>query len=640
MTLHVDIETYCSVDIASAGAYRYAESPDFEILMVAYALGDEPVQCYPWEEVPPIFFSTLTSPHIIKVAHNAAFERVCFRRVGYDVPPEQWRCTAIKSLYCGLPMSLANVSDALNLGGKGKSSEGKSLIRYFSVPCKPTLRNEGRTRNLPCHDPEKWLRFMQYCAQDVVAEREIAHSLAHIKMPESEWSAYTCDQVINDRGVLLDRDMYLKAIEVDAHNTDALNRRLEQITGLNNPNSLTQLKGWIEERTGVKIESLAKEAAASLMKTTSDNVVREVLAIREQTGRTSVKKYNAMSECASSYDGRARGLFQFYGAGRTGRWAGRLIQLQNLPRGKSKDVDTMRSNLMGLDAQTFCMMYDAQNALSDLIRSAITAPEGSMLAVCDLSAIEARVIAWLAGEEWRLEVFRSHGKIYEASASAMFGIPMDQIGEDSDYRQRGKVAELALGFQGGVGAMENMGASRLGLPEEELKDIVSRWRNASPNIVKMWYGLERAAKAAIEKGTPQRTHGVTYRMNNGALTCTLPSGRQLVYQSATLHPGKYGDQIRYMGVDGNTKKYTWQTAYGGKLTENIVQAVARDIILHGLMQLSDEKIVAHVHDEIVCESAEPEKTLARMTQAMRTAPEWAQRLPLDAKGFITKYYKK
>lgn len=652
-TLHIDIETYSSVDIKSAGVYKYTESKDFEILIVAYSIGDGPVKCYEWQYLPDCFFDHLRDEDTIKVAHNAAFERLCFRAMGYNIPIEQWRCSAVKAAYCGLPMSLGELTKVLNLGEQGKLSTGSALIRYFCMPVKATKVNGGRTRNNPEHNPDKWHEFKRYCVNDVIAEREISARLKRYKMPHSEWEAYHLDQHINDRGVELDLQLATKAMTADQFNTEALNQRLYEITRLANPNSLSQLRGWIEDRTQLKVESLAKDALQSLITTTEDTAVREVLRIRQQTGKTSIKKYAAMQACVGK-DGRARGLFQFYGAGRTGRWAGRLIQLQNLPRNYIRDLAEARELLKTSEPEDFALCYDVSDTLSQLIRTAIVPSKAKQFLVADFSAIEARVIAWLADEKWRLDVFSTHGKIYEASAAMMFNVPLESIGKGSDLRQRGKVAELALGYQGAVGALKAMGAEKMGLSEQQMEEIVSRWRGANRHIVQMWADFDSAAKKAMQYPNQTIRHkaNVSFRYDGQCLILTLPSGRSLIYWQAQLAQNRFGkESIRYRGVDGVTKQWLWIDTYGGKLTENIVQAVARDILLNSLIELQKEEfdVVMHVHDEVVCEfwdrehmpfCYDPDERLKDMITAMTKLPDWAKGLPLGADGYRCKFYMK
>lgn len=641
--LHIDIETYSSEDIRKAGAYRYTQAPDFEILMVAFALNNQPVECYAFEDVPAYFYDMLRDERIIKAAHNAAFERLCFRAEGYDVAPEFWRCTAIKSAYVGLPLALADVSKILGLGDKGKLSTGTALIRYFCGPVKATKVNGGRTRNLPEHDPEKWEQFKQYCINDVEAEREIAHRLRSVKVPASEWGAYALDQRINDRGVRLDMDLAARAIELDKRNKAALLQQAVKITGLDNPNSLPQLKAWIYERTGLEITSLAKGAAENLRDHVANEAVTEVLELRLQMSRTSVKKYEAMRSCVGS-DGRARGLFQFYGAGRTGRWAGRLIQLQNLPRNYMEDLAEAREAVRTLGPDSFECLYEVSDTLSQLIRTAIVPAPGHVFAVADFSAIEARVLAWLAGETWRLDVFRGHGKIYEASASRMFGVPLDEVGPE--LRSKGKVAELALGYQGGVGALKAMGGESMGLSESDMQQIVDKWRESNSRIRSFWYALNKLAVACV-KGNGKQLHrptGIYFWTNphTDTLHIELPSGRALVYWKPRIYTNKFGqDAVQYMGTDGVTRKWVKIGTYGGKLTENIVQAVARDLLLHSMqtVEAAGFEVCMHVHDEIVAEIRDASQ-FDTIIELMQRPPDWAEGFPLGAAGYTGDFYKK
>lgn len=660
--LHLDIETYSSVDLKTSGVYKYAASEDFEILMVAYAIGSNPIQCYAWQDVPEEFFQMLVNPDVLKVAHNATFERICFRGVGYDVPVQQWRCSAIKASYCGLPMSLGDLTKALELGDKGKLSTGSALIRYFCMPVKATKVNGGRTRNLPTGNPVKWEQFKEYCINDVEAEREILHLLKKYTVPTSEWEAYFLDQQINDRGVGLDLELADKAIEADTYNSDRLNARLKELTGLDNPNSLAQLRKWIHSRIGKEVQSLAKEAIEILLKEVTDELVREVLYLRQQTGKTSIKKYAAMQSCAGA-DDRARGLFQFYGAGRTGRWAGRLIQLQNLPRNYMQDLDQAREDLKTFDAETFGMIYDTSDTLSQLIRTALVPTKGKIFAVADYSAIEARVIAWLAGEAWRLEVFATHGLIYEASASRMFNVDLSSIvvlgldgmplkdkngknikGPNYAMRDKGKVAELALGYQGSVGALKTMGGEKMGLSEMDMEQIVDRWRTANPAICNLWQGYNTMALTAVKNRftTVRHKSGVSFFCDELSLQITLPSGRKLFYWGAQMAKSRFGqDSIRYKGVNQINKQWGWIDTYGGKITENVVQAISRDLLLHSLMVLtaSGYSVAMHVHDEAVCE-IEREEVLDEVLELMSHKPQWAEGLPLTADGYVCDFYKK
>jgi DNA polymerase bacteriophage-type len=646
--IHLDIETFSSVDLKTCGVYRYTSSPDFQIMLLAYAFDNGPVKVVEWDEltVPSEVMEAFHDPETIKYAHNAAFERLCFRAIGIDIPVEQWRCTAVKAAYCGLPMALGQLSIALKLGEKGKLSTGQSLIRYFCMPAKPTKANGGRTRNLPHHNPQKWAEFKTYVKYDVISEMEVHSLLKPFTMPSSEWRAYQLDQHINDRGIRIDTGMAGKAIEIDTINTEQLRNRAKALTGLDNPNSPSQLRDWICSRLQKEIKSLAQEAVKNLLDQTEDRTAREVLTIRQKTSRTSIKKYAAMLACAGK-DNRARGLFQFYGAGRTGRWAGRLIQLQNLPRNYMDDLAQARSFVAAGDYDSLEMLYDISDTLSQLIRTALVPSEGRVFAVADFSAIEARVIAWLAGENWRLEVFRTHGKIYEASASKMFNVPIEQIGKGSDLRSKGKVAELALGYQGGVEALRKMGGEKMGLSDEDMEIIVAKWRAANKNITALWSDFQKLALEAI-RGKCVRKHagtGIVFKVADGALKIQLPSGRELIYWNAQVCSNRFGREgIRYRRIDQTIRQWVWIDTYGGKLTENIVQAIARDLLLHSMFKLEKYgvPIVAHIHDEVVCEidTWEQASSLEQIIDLMSVSPEWAADLPLGADGYTCEFYKK
>jgi DNA polymerase bacteriophage-type len=656
--LHLDIETYSSIDIRSCGVYRYVESPDFEILMIAYAFDDDEVQVLSPERDMALreFAEHLTDPNIEKWAHNATFERLAFKAVGITSPADQWHCTAVKSAYCGLPLSLAGVSEALNLGEQGKLSTGKALIKYFCVPCKPTNVNGGRTRNYPEHDPEKWEQFKEYCIGDVVAEREIERLLSVVPIPESERQLYILDQVINDRGIEIDKRFVECALKIDNDASAIIEESLKDITGLDNPNSAAQLKDWIGDTMDEEITTLAKGEVLNLLQRVTEPTVREVLLLRQKFAKTSTKKYVTMLN-AYCDDGRAHGLFQFYGANRTGRWAGRLIQMQNLPQNHLDDLDLARQMVRTGVLDNIAILYDdVPDTLSQLIRTAFVAPEGKTFAVADFSAIEARVIAWLAGEEWRMKVFNSHGKIYEASAATMFGVAIEEVTKGSTLRQKGKIAELALGYQGGVSALQTMGGERMGLTVPEMKEIVIKWRKANPAIVQLWKDLDLCAKEAVRKPgtTITSSHqGLKFKVVSRGLCIRLPSGRMLFYvdpilKKKTIRPAEgepfETESITYMGMDQVRKQWTRLDTYGGKLAENIVQAIARDLLAEAMLTVAAAgyKIVMHVHDEIVAEVADfyPEVKLKQICALMTIRPSWAEDLPLGADGYLTKYYKK
>lgn len=655
--LHVDIETFSSVDIKEAGAYKYAESPDFEILMISYAVDDGPVINLDLTDPYTIgrkesghFKALMKDPTVEKWAHNAAFERTCFNRAGLHTEIKEWYCTAIKSLYCGLPQSLDGVSKALNLGDKAKLATGKKLIKYFCVPCRPTKANGNRTRNLPEHAPEDWRDFRTYCNIDVEAEREIARILSPYKIPDFERENYILDQEINDRGIEIDAQFAKACIEIDSTNKAILFEEIKDLTELDNPNSPAQLKNWLGNILQKEIKSLDKKAIPQIIESTESEVVRRVLHLRQKTSKTSIKKYEKMVACQGA-DLRGRGFFQFYGANRTGRWAGRLVQLQNLPQNHLKHLDSDRELMRTGDYGLVSLVYEEiSSTLSQLVRTAFVAKEGHTFAVADFSSIEARVLAWLAGETWRLDVFNTHGKIYEASAAMMFNVPLESIDKGSDLRQKGKVAELALGYQGSLGALKQMGGEAMGLSEVEMQGIVARWRDKSPNICRMWRSLENAALRALKNPNSvivlESVKGIKFLYDNTALRIKLPSGRSLFYWDARigLNP-KFGNEcIKYRGVDQTTKTWTWLDTYGGKITENVVQAVARDILADSMRALDREgfEIVMHVHDEAAAEVPifEAPELLENMCEIMGRELPWTKGLPLKAEGYVTQYYKK
>ena len=646
--LHIDIETYSSVDLMKSGVYRYAESPDFEITLLAYAFDDEPVEIIEvfseyavLSDLPPRVRRALTDPEVLKVAHNANFERTCISKaLTITLPPEQWACTMTQALMAGLPGSLDKVAKALGL--QEQKQAGTALINYFAKPCKPTKINGGRTRNLPEHNPEKWEEFMAYCVQDVVVERAIGHKLATYTISDTEKRLWCLDQKINDRGVRIDTQMVYHALECDAYITDRLTTSARSVTGLDNPNSVAQLKGWIGEQTGDTPGSLDKETVQEMLKSSDNPDVQEALRLRALLSKTSTKKYAAM-EAATGRGERVRGLLQYYGANRTGRWAGRLVQVQNLPRNYLPDLDLARQTLMSGDYEMLDILYgNTPDVLSQLIRTAFIPSDGKCFVVADFSSIEARVIAWLAGEQWRLDVFNTHGKIYEASAAQMFKVPIETIDKGSPLRQKGKVAELALGYQGGAGALMKMGALEMGLTEEELPELVNVWRDANISIVRLWGSVENFAKKAITTlSTVAFKYGMAFAYINGNLLIRLPSGRQLVYQNAAIETSSKGfRQIVYSGVNQTTRNWEKTETYGGKLVENIVQAIARDCLAEALLAVDAAgfDIVMHVHDEIVVEVAED--ALEEVTDIMSRKLPWAPGLKLTADGFVCDYYKK
>lgn len=647
-TLAIDIETYSGVDIKKGGIYPYAEAEDFEILLFAYAFDDDPVRVIDLaqgEALPGEVQEALTDPDVLKTAYNAAFERRCIAQwLGIVLPVEQWECTMVKAAMLGLPFGLDAVGKVLQLE-QGKMSEGKLLIRYFCVPCKPTRTNGGRTRNLPLHDPARWELFKKYCARDVEVERTIRQKIGFFQIPEDEKRLWQLDQRINDRGVLLDMQMVQNALEMDARSRERLTDEAVELTGLDNPNSVAQLKGWLEEETGQELGSLSKAALADMLQGDHKEEVLRVLRLRQELGKTSVKKYQAMQEAVCA-DGRVHGLLQFYGANRTGRWAGRLVQVQNLPQNHLADLDLARSLVREGDTETLELLYgNVPDTLSQLIRTAFIAKEGHTFVVADFSAIEARVIAWLADERWRLDVFRTHGKIYEASASAMFHVPIEEITKGNPLRQKGKIAELALGYQGGPGALITMGALRMGLDEGELPELVAKWRKANPAIVRLWYEVDRAATEAVEAGGPVTIrHRVRFSVDRGILWITLPSGRKLAYMRPRITQNRFGGKsISYEGMDQSSKQWRRTETYGGKLVENIVQGIARDCLATAMIRLDEMgyDIVMHVHDEVILEVPVNRADALEEACAMMGEPIiWAPGLPLRADGYVTPYYKK
>lgn len=646
-TLNIDVETYSSVSLAKEGVYKYTSSPDFEVLIIAYSIDKGPIKSVSLatdEKIPQELDQALRNPEVLKYAHNATFERLVFNTIGYPTQPIEWRCTMIKAAYCGLPLSLDQLSKVLELGEDSKIAAGKKLITYFCIPCKPTKTNKGRTRNLPKHDPEKWQEFIKYCEGDVRAEMRVNSKLSGYKLPKLELIGYALDQKINDRGVKIDPDLAAKAVKIYDDYKIRITEELRALTALENPNSPDQLKKWLSAELNEEINTIAKKQLETL-KDDADGLILEVLTLREYASKTSVKKYDAALKIIGD-DGRARGLHQYYGANRTGRWAGRLMQIQNLPRNMINTLDLARRIVKAGDLEGLELLYEnIGDVLSQLIRTVIIADKGNDLKVSDFSAIEARVLAWLACESWRLEVFKTHGKIYEASAAAMFNIPLESIGKGSKERDKGKVAELALGYGGGVGALKQMGGEKMGLSESEMKSIIKRWRLASPAIVKLWYDMERAAISSIlgKKTVFCKRAPVSFTTDNNFLKMTLPSGRSLYYYKPTVKEGKYGPAIQYYGMDQVTKKWTKIDTYGGKLTENLTQAVARDILLEGLIRVDAAgfNIILHVHDELVAEDPETNVDgLEQINDLLAIPPNWCRDLPLKAEGFTTKYYKK
>lgn len=643
-TLSIDIETYSDQNLAKCGVYRYAESPVFEILLFSYIADGQPVQLVDLacgEKIPDEVIAALDDESVTKWAFNAGFERICLSRyLGYPtgnyLDPESWRCSMIWAATMGLPLSLEGVGAVLGLE-KQKLTEGKDLIKYFCQPCAPTKSNGQRTRNLPCHAPEKWLAFKKYNIRDVESEMSIQARLAKFPVPESVWEEYHIDQEINDRGVALDMELVRQAIQMDGRSSSELTQAMKELTALENPNSVQQMKLWLADN-GLETDTLGKKAVAEMLKTAPPQL-QTVLSLRQQLAKSSVKKYQAM-ETAVCADGRARGMFQFYGANRTGRWAGRIIQMQNLPQNHLEDLSEARSLVRNGDFEAVEMLYeDVPDTLSQLIRAAFVPQGDRKFIVADFSAIEARVIAWFAGEEWRQKVFAEGKDIYCASASQMFGVPVEKHGINGHLRQKGKIAELALGYGGSVGALKAMGALDMGLTEEELPPLVDAWRQANPNITKLWWDVDRAVMEAVRFKHETETHGIVFSCRSGMLFITLPSGRRLAYVKPKIGTNKFGgDCITYEGV-GGTKKWERLDSYGPKFVENIVQATARDILCYAIKTLRCCSIVMHIHDEVVIE-ADRRMSLQAVCDQMGRTPPWAKGLQLRADGYETDFYKK
>jgi len=639
-TLSIDIETYSSTDLSKAGVYRYCESPDFEITLFGYSVDGGAAQVIDLvggEIIPADIVDALQDEAIFKWAHNAQFERVCLsKHLSEWLEPDSWRCTMIWAAYMGLPLSLEGVGAVLGLE-KQKLTEGKELIHYFCKSCTPTKSNGGRTHNLPANAPDKWAQFKAYNIRDVETEMEIAAKLERFPAPDSLWEEYVLDQQINDRGIQLDMDLVDAAIACDSRSKSELVQKMQQLTSLDNPNSVTQMKEWLAEN-GLETDTLGKAAVKELLKD-APPLLGDVLTLRQQLAKSSVKKYTAMKNAVCS-DGRARGLLQFYGANRTGRWAGRLIQVQNLPQNHLPDLSQARQLVKCSDFDALAMLYDSvPEVLSELIRTAFVPKPGCKFIVADFSAIEARVIAWLAGETWRNEVFATHGKIYEASASQMFRVAIEEITKTSPLRQKGKIAELALGYGGSVGALKVMGALEKGLTEEELQPIVNAWRSANPNIVRLWWDVDRTAITAVRDRVSTEVRGIGFSYQSGFLFITLPSGRRLAYVKPRIEPNRFGnDSVTYEGV-GTTKKWERIDSYGPKFVENIVQAISRDILAYAMQTFRNCDIVMHVHDEIVIE-ADMRMSAEAVCQQMSRTPPWAEGLLLQADGYECQFYKK
>ena len=655
--LSIDLETYSSVPIAKAGAQKYIQSPDFEILLFAYSLDGGDVQIIDLaqgELLPQWLASALSDPQYIKHAYNASFEWGCLSKFMGTLPIDQWRCTMFHGLYCGYTAGLDATGKALGLpADKQKLSTGKALIRYFCVPCAPTKTNGGRTRNYPRHDPAKWALFKEYCIGDVTTEMEILHRLENFPVPPELEKQWQTDVLINARGVAVDMDMVRGALWIGETTRDQLTEEAVTLSGLDNPNSVKQLMQWLEEELDEELTDLRKDTVSRLLNgNLTNDTARRMLEIRQELGKTSTKKYNAI-EAAVCADGRVRGLLQFYGANRTGRWAGRLVQVQNLPRTYVEPLPLARDLVKRRETASLRALFGSvPDTLSQLIRTSFIAEPGNALVDADFSAIEARVISWLAGESWRLDVFRTHGKIYEASASQMFGVPLERIKKGNpEYalRQKGKVAELALGYQGSTGALIKMGALDMGLTEAELPDIVNRWRDANKRIRDLWYSMEAAAVQVIQTGQPVglRSLVLAREMDAGNnldfLTIRLPSGRKLYYAHPSLGQNQWGKpSITYMGMDLTTKKWKLIETYGGKLVENCVQAIARDCLAEAIERLeaANYPVVFHVHDEVVVECAAERASLDNIAAIMGQPVSWAPDLPLGADGWVGAFYKK
>lgn len=657
-SLEIDIESFSSVDLKKCGVYKYAESPDFEILLFGVSVDGGEVTVYDLasgDTVPEEIIKALSDDSVIKWAYNASFERVCLSvwlRRNYPqhfssysieedtvrnyLDPSSWRCSLVWGAYMGLPLSLEGIGKVLKLENQ-KMAEGKALIRYFCVPCKPTKANGGRTRNLPEHDPVKWSTFIAYNKRDVETEMAIQQKLSKFPVPDFLWEEYHLDQEINDRGIQLDMVLVEQAIAIDERSREELSAKMQQLTALENPNSVQQMKEWLTKH-GLEVDSLDKKAVKELLKTAPPELA-EVLELRRQLAKSSVKKYQAMQNAVCA-DGRARGMFQFYGANRSGRWAGRLIQLQNLPQNHMTHLEDARRLVRAGDYALLSALYDSvPEVLSELIRTAFVPRDGYKFIVSDFSAIEARVLSFLAGESWRLKVFAENGDIYCASASAMFHVPVEKHGQNAHLRQKGKIAELALGYGGSVGALKSMGALEMGLAEEELQPLVDAWRISNPNIVQLWWDVDNAVKTTVRQRLDTETHGIRFRYRSGMLFIVLPSGRQLCYVKPKMGTNKFGgESVTYEGV-GSTKKWERIESYGPKFVENIVQAISRDILMYAMRTLSHCFIVGHVHDELIIECSMG-VSLDAVCEQMGRTPPWIQGLKLRADGYETMFYKK
>ena len=671
--LSLDLETKSSVDIAKCGVYKYAESPDFEILLFGVSVNHGPITVYDLacgDKVPEEIIAALSDDRVTKFAYNAAFERVClsvwlrryypqhFRTYSVQgdpvqnyLDPSSWKCTMVWAAYNGLPLGLDKVGAVLGFEEQ-KLKEGKELIKYFCCPCRPTKKNGGRTWNLPHHAPEKWALFKKYNERDVQVEMQIQERLKNYPVPDFVWDEYHLDQEINDRGIMIDQDMVRQALRIDELSKCDLTDRMQRKTGLANPGSVVQMKSYLAEN-GMEVDTLGKKDVAAMIKTAPENLA-EVLALRLQLAKSSVRKYQAMQNAVCA-DGRCHGMFQFYGANRSGRWAGRLIQLQNLPQNHMEDLEAARGLVKVGDYEMLDMLYDSvPGVLSELIRTAFIPRPGYKFIVSDFSAIEARVLSHLAHEEWRAEVFREGRDIYCESASRMFGVPVEKHGQNSHLRQRGKVAELALGYGGSVGALKAMGATDMGIPEEELQPLVNMWRSSNPNITAYWWTVDRAVKDAITQRTRTQVGDIIFEMRNGMLFISLPSGRKLAYVKPRIGENRFGgESVTYMGIDATrfggesvtymgidaTKHWSRIESYGPKFVENIVQAVSRDILAYAMRTLSHCQIVGHVHDELIIECS-PDVSLDAICQQMGRTPPWIPGIELRADGYECNFYQK
>ena len=641
--LEMDIECFSDVDLIKCGVYAYADSPAFEILLFAWSFdggGTQIIDLAQGEKLPAEVEEAIFDVSVTKTAYNANFERTCLSKYfGKYIPPESWHCSAVQAAMLALPRSLEDVGRVLGLDEQ-KMKEGKELIRYFCVPCKPRKANGGRTRNLPCHAPEKWELFKTYCKRDVDVEKSIRRKLHNFPIPESEMELYRLDQRINDRGVLVDMELVRNAVSCERLHKEVVTKRAYELTGLENPNSVAQLKGWLGDM-GMEAESLSKKAVAEMIAET-DGEVEELLRLRLLMAKTSVKKYEAMERSVCS-DGRIHGMLMFYGANRSGRWSGKNVQIQNLPKNDIPDLELARDLAKQGRFEDIELLYDSTpNVLSELIRTAFIPKPGCRFVVADFSAIEARVLAWLSGEQWRLDVFTSHGKIYEASASSMFHVPMEEITKGSPLRQKGKLAELGLGFGGASGALISMGALDMGLTEEELPPLVAAWRKANPHMVQFWWDVDAAAIKAVTEKQKTKVGKIIFEYKSGILFITLPSGRKLSYVKPRMAVNRFGrDGLTYEGISEN-KKWSRIETYGPKLVENIVQGTARDLLAEAMLRVEKKgyPIVMHCHDEIIAEVPEDSGSVDEMCEIMAVQPEWAEGLPLRADGYQCSFYQK